>query len=247
MTLWMSVGILMAVPAGHAGDTAGAVVSPIPLDDVMHYGVSFAGIHCGTMTLESFAESTAEGTVYHIVMTARTSRFFDRIYKVRSRIESLFSASRMSSTRYHEHSTEKKKVKDKLYVVEFDQHQVRRIEDGEEVIIPITSDQVHDPLAFLYRMRMLVTEPGDSATLTMVTSDGDLETVAEVVEKKEIKTPFGKKEAIRVVPRPKDEMLFSKKGTMSVWLSTDAAKIPYRVEFNLSFGKLTAKLKYIEE
>jgi len=243
MLLMLAVAILPATVRSDAGATG----SPIPLDHRMHYGVYYAGIRCGSMTLESFAESTDEEMIYHVVLTARSSKFFDGIYKLRSRIESLFSEERMSSTRYHEHSTEKKKVKDKLYVVEFDQHQVRRVENGEEKIIAITSDQVYDPLAYLYRMRMLVNEPGDSAVLTMVTSDGDLDTVAEVLEKRTIKTPFGKKEAIRVVPRPKDATIFSKKGTMSVWLSTDDRKIPYRVEFELGFGRLTAKLKSIEE
>jgi hypothetical protein len=153
----------------------------------------------------------------------------------------------MSSIRYHEHSEEKKKTNDKLYLVDFANSQVRRIENDEERLIPITSDQVYDPLAFLYRVRMLVDEPGDSVVLTMVTSDGDLDTVAEVMEQRRIKTPFGKRDAIRVVPRPKDEMLFSKKGSMSVYLSTDERKIPYRIEFELSFGKLTAKLKSMEK
>jgi hypothetical protein len=208
--------------------------------------VSFAGIHCGTMTLQSFAETTPEGEVVRIVMTARSSSFFDGIYKVRSRIESTFSTTRMSSTRYHEHSTEKKKTNDKLYIVEFDKSRVRRIENDEERIIPISSDRVFDPLAFLWRARMLLDQPGDSVTLTMVTSDGDLDTIAEVMEQKRIKTPFGKRDAIRVVPRPKDEMLFSKKGSMNVYLSTDDARVPYRIEFVLSFGKLTAKLKRID-
>jgi len=73
-----------------------------------------------------------------------------------------------------------------------------------------------------------------------------VDTVAEVVEQKKIRTPFGKREALRIVPRPKDEMLFSKEGSMSLWIATDDSRIPYRIEFDLSFGKLTAKLKRIE-
>jgi hypothetical protein len=33
---------------------------------------------------------------------------------------------------------------------------------------------------------------------------------------------------------------------MSVYLATDESKIPYRIDFDLSFGRLTAKLKRIE-
>ncbi len=235
---------------GIAGDEkqtpAADVVTVIPVESQMRYSVSYGGIHCGSLTLESFEEDSADGPVFRIVMTAATSKFFDAIYKVRSRIESVYDPRRMSTIRYHEHSVEKKKVMDKLYVVDFDASQVRRLEGDEEKIIPIESDQVYDPLAFLYRARRLVGRAGDRITLNMVTSDGDLPTVAEVVEKKKIQTPFGKREAMLVVPRPVDEEMFSKKGTMNVWLSTDDRRIPYRIEFDLSFGRLVAKLKEIE-
>lgn len=244
--LVLAAGLL--VSAGDLRrDAAPAVPNVIPLDEVMRYGVSWAGIHCGAMTLESSVEQTEDGRLFHIVMTARTSKFFDGIHRVRSRIESVFSEARMSSVSYHENSTERKKVKDSLWVVDFDNRRVVRTEDGDEREIPIDSRQVYDPLAFIYRVRLLVDKPGDEVTLTMVTGDGDADTVAEVVEKKTISTPFGKREALRIVPRPEDEMLFSKKGSMSIWVSTDEARIPYRIEFDLSFGKLVAKLREIEK
>ena len=238
-------GLIVSRAGGDEPPTATGQTA-IPIDDVMHYGVSYAGIHCGAMTLESFVEETAEdGPVYHIVMTARTSKFFDAIYKVRTRIESFYSGRRLSSIRYHEHSVEKGKVKDKLYVVDFEQSHVRRTEGDDEMVIPIVSQQVYDPLAFLYRVRRLVDGPGDSVTLTMMTTDGDLDTVAEVKEKARISTPFGKREALKVVPRPVDDMIFSREGTMRVWVSDDERRIPYRVEFELDFGTLVAKLKSI--
>lgn len=247
--LGFALCLFMMTLAGHTAAGRGSAEkddrTPIPIDNLMHYSVSYAGVHCGSLTLESFVENTDEGPIHRIVMTARTSKFFDGIYKVRSKIESLYSASRMSSTRYHEHSVEKQKVKDKLYVVEFDESRVRREEGDEEEFIPITSEQVYDPLSFLYRVRRLVVEPGDEIILNMVTDHGDVATVAEAVKTKTISTPFGRREALLVVPRPADEEMFSKKGTMNVWLSTDDRRIPYRIEFELSFGRLVAKLKKI--
>jgi hypothetical protein len=42
-------------------------------------------------------------------------------------------------------------------------------------------------------------------------------------------------------------MLFAKKGRMSLWYGTEETGIPYRVVFDLAFGKLTAKLVRIQE
>ena len=38
------------------------------------------------------------------------------------------------------------------------------------------------------------------------------------------------------------ELLFSRKGEMQMWLSVDDKRIPYRIEFDLAFGSLKAKL-----
>jgi hypothetical protein len=81
----------------------------------------------------------------------------------------------------------------------------------------------------------------------MVTSDGDVETVAEVLEKRTIKTPLGKRDALIVVPRPRDDKLFEKKGKLELWVGTDDRRLPYRLVFDLPFGKLVAKLESIDD
>lgn len=233
--------------AGPAGGARPQTEPPFPLDERLTYHVGYLGIHCGTLTLTSYADDSAEDALYHIVATASTSKFFDGIYRVRVRLESVYSASRMSSVSYHHTGQEKKDTKDELWLVDFDRREVRRTRDDEVKTIAISSDQVHDPLAFLYRMRTLLSDAGQEATLAMVTSDGDVETVAEVVDKKSIKTPFGKRDALIVVPRPKDEKLFEKEGRMELWVGTDERRLPYRVVFDLPFGKLVARLETAEE
>jgi hypothetical protein len=220
---------------------------PFPVDELLSYKVSWMGLRCGTMTLESFAEPGDDGTTYRIVMTARSSKFFDGVYRVRSRIDSWFSGADMSSIRYHYVSEEKKKSQDDLYEFDLDAGQIRRTKNGEHSEFAIEGDHVHDPLAYLYRLRLLAGESGDQMSLVLATTKGALDTTATVVERKRIKTRFGRQEALRVVPEPKDGMLFSKSGRMAVWVGADERALPYRVIFDLSFGKLVAKLIKIEQ
>jgi hypothetical protein len=245
----LMVAIYGVVPgadaAAGAGTSPDAVTSPsppFPLDERLSFKVSWMGIHCGTMTLESFAEEGDNDTTFHIVMTASSSKFFDGVHRVRSRIESWFSGNRMSSVRYHYVSHEKKKNYDDLYLLDLDKGEVKRIKNGEDKSFAMDGDHVHDPLAYLYRLRVLAEEQGDNISLALVTTKGALETNARVVERRRIKTPFGKRDALRVVPEPKDSMLFSRSGKMTVWVGADDQHLPYRVVFDLSFGKLTAKL-----
>lgn len=252
--LWIIGGLIAAFAVGSEPGGTGARVSaiagsepPFPLDESLTYSVQYLGIHCGTLTLTSFADKGLHDTLYHIVATARTSKFFDGVYRVRVRLESVYSGRRMSSVSYRHSGEEKDDSKDELWLVDFDRREVRRTRDDEVETIPIDSDQVYDPLAFLYRMRALLSDNRQRATLAMVTSDGDIDTVAEVVEKRTVKTPFGRREALIVVPRPEDEELFNKKGNMELWVGTDEGHLLYRVIFDLPFGKLVARLERIEE
>jgi hypothetical protein len=247
-------GLVVAAALGTVHGTAGPGSStistpepPFPLDEHLTYDVLYLGIRCGSLTLTSFADEGVEDTLYHIVATARTSKFFDGIYRVRVRLESVYSGRRMSSVSYHHTGKEKNETKDELWLVDYDKREVQRNRDGEIKTIAIESDQVYDPLAYLYRMRALLSDSSRQATLAMVTSDGDVETVAEVREKRTVKTPFGKREALIVVPRPKDDELFDKKGSMELWVGTDDRRLLYRVVFDLPFGKLVARLDAIEE
>jgi hypothetical protein len=222
--------------------------APFPLDERLTYDIRYLGIHCGQMVLTSHASEEEGEPYYHIVATAKSSKFFDGIYKVRVRLESVFSGPLMSSISYHHHGREKKETKDELWLVDFEAREVTRTRNGElDKTIALEGDHVYDPLAFLYRMRNLLSAPGDQATLAMMTSDGDIDTVAEVVEQRRVKTPIGKREALIVVPYPKGDELFTKKGKMEIWVGADDQHVPYRVVFDLPFGKLVAKLKKIEE
>jgi hypothetical protein len=218
---------------------------PEHFDERLHYQISWMGIHCGRMTLESYREPGDEDTFHYVVMTARSSSFFDGIYKVRGRIESTYSVTRGSSIRYHDVRQEKKKHSDDLYEIDWTDGSIKHTSGGEIERIPLDADRVLDPLAYLYRLRQVVGEPGQRIPLILVTSDGAENTVAEVVEFKSIKTPFGKRDAVRVVPTASSEEL-KKKGRLGIWIGADDRATPYRLVADLTFGKLVARLIEIE-
>ena len=66
---------------------------------------------------------------------------------------------------------------------------------------------MNDPLAFIYRLRMMDTGIGHETVLGLMTSRGAVETVARVTGHKKIKTKMGKCDAASVVPEPRDEMM----------------------------------------
>jgi hypothetical protein len=197
------------------------------------------------MTLTSFVDERNGARIPRIEMAARSSRFFDGVYRVRVRIDSEYSTERGSSLSYHQYGQEKAERKDELWQVDFAAAEVRRTRGAESKTFPLPSQGVVDPLTFLYRMRVLLKDAGEEATLAMMTSRGAVDTVAQVVEKRSVKTPFGKRDVLVVVPRPENEELFSRKGTMEIWFGADEARLPYRVRRS-AVRQAVARLEKVE-
>lgn len=243
------MAVTLAIIAASLGATAAAdgvdagAAPPFPLGERLHYSVHWLGMTCGSMTLESYAVPAPDDTVYVIVMTAQSSKFFDGIYRVRSRIESRYSRRLDSSVRYHSVSEEKKDVKDELYEFDVEADTLVRVKNGTQQEFELGADHVHDPLAYVFKLRRVEGGVGDSTSLVLATTKGPLDTVARIERQKPIRTAFGKRQALKVVPEPKDGMLFSRSGRMELWVGTDPEQTLYRIEFDLAFGKLTAVLE----
>jgi hypothetical protein len=224
-----------------SGETEAA---PYPVNEKLTYAVSWMGIRCGLMEIVSFTEPVAEGgATYRIVVLMRTTRFFDGIYRVRSRLDSYFDPALMSSVRYEERSLEKKKRKEDVWVVDIEDRVVVRTKNGEVSEIPIEVDRAFDPLAFIFRLRTIDPDVGGERVLGLMTSRGAIETVVRTEEQKKVRTKMGKCDAVAMIPEPRDEMMFSKSGSMVVWIDREKPHRPCRIEFDLSFGTLVASLK----
>lgn len=232
-------------PADEAPANKGAVESaPYPINEQLTYAVSWGGIHCGEMQITSFRERGPDGGfTYRIVVLIRTTRFFDGIYRVRSRLDSYFDPVLMSSVRYEERSREKKKQKEDVWVVDLEGLEVVRTKNGETTKVPIDVDSALDPLAFIYRLRTMDTDVGEEQILNLMTSKGAMETAVKATEHKTVRTKMGKCAAVAMVPEPRDEMMFSKSGAMVVWIDREKPHRPCRIEFDLSFGTLVASLR----
>ena len=239
----MTTGALALATAllTSAAPFAAAGVAPVPLDGPHHYRVSWLGMHCGDMTLESAAVDGKPAMV-QMVMTVRSTELFDKIYRVRSRIESVYNRQLGSTRRYHEKTTEKDGSKEDLWLVDARNGRARRTRNGKVEHFEIPTDGVHDPLAMLYRFRALAREAGDEAAVTVMTTRGAIEARATAERWERFDSPSGKVDALKVVQERVEDEEFGRGGGMTMWLSDDEARVPYRIEFDLPFGRLVAEL-----
>lgn len=252
MVVWTICAVALVAAPSDAPAAASAASSgetdtiPYPVNEKLTYAVSWMGIRCGQMEIVSFTEPAPGGSpTYRIVVLMRTSRFFDGIYRVRSRLDSFLDPVLMSSVRYEERSLEKKKHKEDIWVVDIEERVVVRTKNGDVSEIPIEVDRAFDPLAFIFRLRTIDPEVGGEKVLGLMTSKGAIETVVRTKERKKVRTKMGRCDAVAMIPEPRDEMMFSKSGSMVVWIDREEPNRPCRIEFDLSFGTLVASLKSV--
>ncbi len=233
----------VALALGMASGPVAAAKAPrsVPLDDRLVYDISWLGVHCGEMTLES-APVEGSPALVRMLMTVRTSEFFDGIYKVRAEIESIYNIRRGSTRTYHERSSEQGKTKDDLWRVNLRARKAYRTLNGRQQVFDLPEGGGHDPLAMLYRLRALATEPGEELTITVITTQGSVEARASVERWERFETSSGEVTALKVVQQAVGDGEFGRGGGMTMWLGSDRKRTPYRIEFDLPFGSLVAEL-----
>jgi len=212
-----------------------------PIEGPYHYKVEYLGIVCGHMTLESRLEEYRGRPAYHVVMTACNSKFFNKIYRVDGQIDSWVDAETMSTLAYESDITEKGRRKIRRYRIDYEKGVVEAEKHGKAKTVPYEGEAALDPLAYVFRGRMLAGEPGSTFDLNLLTDRGVILTGSQVGELKKFDTADGDIKLLRVQPLTADGEMFSHKGEFVYWIKPNADRRLYRLDFKLSFGRLLAK------
>jgi len=212
-----------------------------PTEGPFHYKVEYLGVTCGHMTVESRLEEYEGRPAYHVVMTACNTKFFNKIYRVDGQIDSWVDAKTMSTLAYESDITERGRRKIRRYRVDYEKGVVRAEKYGKVKTVPYEGEVALDPLAYIFRGRVLAGGPGSTFDLNILTDRGVTATGTRVGDLKKIKTADGKKKLLRVQPLTADGEMFSRKGEFIYWIDPDVTRHLYRLDFKLPFGRLLAK------
>ncbi len=222
------------------------VDEPIPLGERLVYDVRWLGLKAGEMTLETFRESQVEHAELRIAMTARTTPFWDGIYRVRSRIDAWFDPVSLSSVRYLDRSEQRGELEHQEFLLDPAGGTVRGMVRGEERRFRTDLRPLVDPLTYIYRIRSCLGPDGGPIELNIVGSRNVEPTTVEVEERTTIKAMGEKRKVDVVIPRTEEGGMFGQKGQITLYLGIEQRRLPYRIEFDMSFGRLVAKLESVE-
>lgn len=108
---------------------------------------------------------------------------------------------------------------------------------------------VHDVVGGLYRLRTLNTQPGQVLQLPVSNGKKAISARVEVQAREELKLPLGTFKTVRYEVGLFNGQLWDRKGSISVWLSDDAKRLPVQIRIRMQFhiGTITLQLEKEEQ
>jgi hypothetical protein len=150
---------LLRPPVAFSGSTG--VTPPFQVGEKLVFAVKAFGITVGHSTLEiKEIIDFGDYQVYRIVVTAETTPFFSRFYRVRDRLQTYLDTEEFYSHRYEAHLEEGDYRKDEVIIYDQAKHIAYR--KGEEFTIP---PRVQDAISAYYYLRTLDLRANDTVKI----------------------------------------------------------------------------------
>lgn len=104
---------------------------------------------------------------------------------------------------------------------------------------------VHDVIGALVKLRTMRVDPGQSVQIPMSDGKKFVNARLEAQEREEVKTPAGTYKTIRYEAYIMNDVLYSKKGRVFVWMTDDARRLPVQMQIRMRLlvGTITLQLE----
>ncbi len=203
-----------------------------------HVYYTFAGIYVygGDASFSVKLERLNNKPVYHLLGTGKTNSFFDGIFKVRDRYESFIDTASLQPVRFLRSVQEGGY---KFYEsVNFNAATRTAVSNNGTTKVP---ECIQDVLSAIYYARNIDFnryKPGDKVPFNMYIDNQVHALYVRYLGKEEIKTRYGRFQAIKFKPLLIEGTIFAGGEKMTVWVSNDANRVPVRIESPISVGSV---------
>jgi hypothetical protein len=228
--LWLL--LLFVAVSSHA-----AIDETFARGETLDYNLSWSRIGAGSarMTIAPAADNR-----YRITSVGKSSRFFNRVFKVRDELESFVMRDSFTTVQFRKLLDERGKRKDELTTVNPTTGIATR--KGKTVEVPTP---VFDPVSLMYYIRRLDMTPGRIHEFPVL-ADGKLYTLqARIVARQKMYTPAGTFDTVLVEPKMLREDR-DNENRLLIWYTDDERRIPVRIWSDVNVGSITATLRSVQ-
>ena len=215
--------------------------NPFNIGENFSYTLQFNFVKMGRGSLSIGENEIINGVpTHHIIFTAKTSKFADRIFPVRDKIDIWIDQSDFTTLKVIKQISEGDYNKNFFTTIDYNNSFAITNNDT----IPIDG-KVRDPYSLLFYLRTFPLEVGQ--ILDFTTFDRKKTTQFQVIVdgRETINTPAGTFYCKIVRPFREGKSLLKNKGDMIIWFSDDEQCIPVQIQIKLKFGSMLLQLKSI--
>lgn len=214
-------------------------IVPFGEGELLTFAIQYGLIYAGDATLEIRNIAVLDSArAYHIISTARTSKAFDHVFKVRDRHDSFMDYDNFFSLSFEKHLREGKFKRDEKVI--FDQKNHLAIYPTKKVPIP---PNTQDFLSALYYARTLSLDVGEAIALANHTGGKNYPIYVKVLRRERVRVPAGEFDCLVVEPVLQTTSIFEHKGKLTIWVTDDKVRMPVLLRSKVVVGAFEAVLK----
>jgi hypothetical protein len=226
--------------ADGRGPVLPASPEPFKVGESLRFSVQYGFIKAGTAWLEVPEVRDWNGRpTWLLVARAKSNGFFDRVYKVRNRIESVWDQEKRFSWRYLEDRHEGRYAANDTIVFDPEMGEAR-YKDGRTYPIP---GNAQDALSAFYYTRFQELPIGGSIRFDYHASRKSAPMEVKVIGRQRVKTPAGRFNCVVVEPVLKAGGIFKNKGRLVIWLTDDERRMPVLMRSKVLIGSISVVLQ----
>lgn len=246
-------------PAARPGQAAAPAPAesharaPFPSGETLYYNIAWRVFTAGEARMHIQHHRPEGGKPFwEATVTANSTGFVSKLYKVEDKMVSRFQNGEMCSTsltkiihegrRHRDIRINFEKDRGKAVLKETDlakNEMVRQVEND----IP---ECVYDVVSALFYVRSLPLEVGKTLEIQLNDGGQTLPITIEVQAREEVRTNAGVFRAIRVEPKVFGGTLFRRSGRMQMWFSDDPQRLLVQLKARLFVGTISAVLERVE-
>lgn len=256
VTLALAAGLLLAGGPGRAEDelppaavaehvreVLPASEHPFHAGESLHFSVQYGPIHAGSAWLEVPELVDWNGApAWRLVARAESNHFFDHVYKVRNRIESLWDRKGLFSWRYFEDRHEGHYTANDTMVVDTTAHSARW-KNGQVLPVP---PGAQDALSAFYYTRFHALPIGGSFSFDYHASHKSAPLEVQVLGRDEVKVPAGRFHCVMIEPILKAGGIFKNNGRLVIWVTDDERRMPVLMKSKVLIGSISVVLQDVK-
>ena len=203
------------------------------------FDIGYGFIKAGTATMSiPDTQWVAGRPCYHIVTTARSSKFISVFYNVHDRLDAWIDLEGIFPWKLEKHIREGSYSSDRYAF--FDQVNQRVISGKDTLEV---SSFVQEVLSSFYYVRTRILEVGDAFDVD-TWGDGKIYPLRVLIHRRErVNVPAGKFDCLVVEPVLRSEGIFKHQGRLQIWMTDDERRLPVQMKSKIPIGSISCRLR----